>query len=363
MKRNGAYDMSKSCEPIAIEMLDLIEETQRVHNNWREAEDSSDVPPGRLMEKIDEILALHDEAVSIPFLGTALNGAIKRLAVAKVREDERDTPIPRGDFWDAVEGVFLQRDRLFARMHTPVAVESVKQLVEIGATDDQIARTYGLVDEYGYPQVHMIAQEKKNPGSVISADWQHPREIERLQLLEAYELGRKNYVSAESSGRTTKEREPCVETWEELAALGVSAKQAAAMKCVTEAVAAKELAKSRPLDQPTAAVKSAKGKKGGGKRKAEETPAPTLADDSDDAYDSLDSDDDGDDLDDTDVLDQQEDDAPPPAPVAPQRTIREVVQEARKLGIAVVAGTPKSDIERMIAQAKLMKEEEQEATI
>jgi len=137
---------------------------------------------------------------------------------------------PQQSFWAAFEKFRETIER--PQQETPLRpLESIKQLHDEKVTHNQIAKMYGLVDERGNPQGHLIQKELDAPGSVIGPDWKDPR----VKELEAKRSAASRHAAAIQKARTPNPKAPpCPETPRELWEQRVSVEQSAKMLQQTE---------------------------------------------------------------------------------------------------------------------------------
>jgi len=208
-----------------------------IYHTWANSDDESSVPPARFWERLESFLAVYDAGPCPPLFVGAIETAIARLRLRLQEFDQSEVVIPGAQFHDAMMGLERELDKFERRLQSPVWVEPIQQVLKSDScpSDTQIAKMYSLIDpNTGHPQVHLVQQERAQPGSIIAADWLHPRERARREQFQAWEDGRQLFEKADPEQNIVKsQRAPAPESWAELYWTGVDLPQAAKMKQVT----------------------------------------------------------------------------------------------------------------------------------
>lgn len=224
--------MARSTNSHSENLNALAAELIRYHKVWQTDQNRPD-PDDPYWDRVNMLINAF-ESGEIPADCRRLAVVVSQLQQAAERFEQRDDQnnyYPRDEigFWQAVE----QLQKTIAGKPPEQALkplESIKELVEQKVNHWQIAKIYGLLDDSGEPQPHLVQKEIDNPGSVINKDWIDPR----VKELRANEDAADRYATQlqESKGQAAK-RTPCPETPAELWQQKVSVEQSAKMLCKT----------------------------------------------------------------------------------------------------------------------------------
>jgi hypothetical protein len=221
---------------------------------WAEAE-STELPEAFLSGVDDCINAF--STGDIPGECRPLEKLVERMA-REWREFElsvsRKNPLPKREFWLIIDEMansltFAPPDS--SAVDTPI--ETIQQLLDEKCTWRQIAIIYshdgvGPFMLKGVPQPHLVKQEHEKPGTILGANWEHPRVTAAKALAAKYEnriarraeqLRREN-ATLESTRENSMPAQAGSETIADLIAQGLNDNQIAKIKLITPQQAAAE---------------------------------------------------------------------------------------------------------------------------
>lgn len=164
-------------------ILDAVGTMIAEHDRWADDQDAPDVPTQRLEFAIDAAI-LECAHGDVPGDCRQLVAAMELLfhewsSYKDGRWDNRGRPL--GSFWDAFRAVMLARKG--ASMSPKRTIEPVAELLRQKVGYEQIAVIYGRERgpfmRDGRVDVDAILRESETKGSVVSAGWVHPDEIDR----------------------------------------------------------------------------------------------------------------------------------------------------------------------------------------
>ena len=171
------------------DVLEAVDIMIATHDAWEADENGPDVPTEAFELALDDMIAACASG-DVPGEMRELIGAVGRLGVEweSYKQGNRDrSHRPTAAFWNAFRAVL--GGRAHSQKITPRRPPPVKELIDQGVTLQQIAfAIYGskreggpFVGEEGDILYDEVYKEAAEPGSVISKDWCHPSEIERVR--------------------------------------------------------------------------------------------------------------------------------------------------------------------------------------
>ena len=228
------------------ELLDVVDNFLTFHEHWQN-DPTLENPP---TEYFDAALNIFEvwAAGSLP---QECRGELK-LAVSKLEieldaldqsgalltTDYIDTNQPT--FWQAIEKLKAARNPTPPELE--FHLESVQLLNEQGVGHEQIAKMWGFYDENNRLRIDWVVKELREPGSVVTPEYEHPELRRRREERERIEQNRQDLGAVAEEYRAKRQQEPCPESSFELWSQGqdpngtpISVQQAAKMLCVTEA--------------------------------------------------------------------------------------------------------------------------------
>lgn len=243
------------------DVLEAVDTMIAIHDAWEADENGPDVPTEAFELALDDMIVTCASG-DVPGEMRELIGAVGRLGVEweSYKEGNRDrSHRPTAAFWNAFRGVLGGRSH--SQKITPRRPPPVKELIDQGVTLQQIAfAIYGskreggpFVGEEGDILYDEVYKEAAEPGSVISKEWCHPSEIERVR---EHNEGIENRIQAVAE----REKEDIPDTpaysIEELLTAGVFPEQIAKiMRCeVKEVLEAAQSAGIQVTDLPNLAA-------------------------------------------------------------------------------------------------------------
>lgn len=170
------------------EILAAVDTLIQTHDEWVNDLQGPDVPTERLEFAIEEAVSVCDIG-DTPEACRELATCVARLGVeweAYKNGHMRPNHQPVDSLWGAFAA--MMEARKGASPFVPKRPEPVSELVRQNVSHRQIAlhiygdgKTGPFVDKSGQPDIRLIQQEAEKPGSVVPADWVHPREVELLR--------------------------------------------------------------------------------------------------------------------------------------------------------------------------------------
>ena len=170
------------------EILSAVDHLIRVHDEWESDEKSPLQPSEAFEDALVEAVAAAENG-DTPERCRELVTAVSRLGLewneyAGGKMDRLRRPI--GSFWAAFRSVLTARKG--ADVPPKRKMEPVAELLKQNVSYAQIAHhIYGhngkgpFLTAAGQPDIAKIIEERDKPGSIISADWVHPADIEAAQ--------------------------------------------------------------------------------------------------------------------------------------------------------------------------------------
>lgn len=180
----------------------------------------------------------------------------ERIVIAIEEFDLQDEAVEPYIVYSELEQLINAIAEFESYLSTPYVIESVQSLaMQPDVTHYQIAKMYGWTTPNGSPDAGKVAAEIQSPGSQTK-NYLHPKEQARRKSKKIWDAGKKEFEKALSNGELNpknEDRQPCKESWEELAAdQFVSPEQAAKMKLVSVEEATTRLQEIRAAGQTSA---------------------------------------------------------------------------------------------------------------
>lgn len=232
-------------------LLLVIDHLQGVHEEWMNSDATVVTEPFRsAIEETVEVFGNGDLPNDCRELNARVEEMGKQWSVyqERIEASGNTEELPGNGFWRALEAV--EKGREAARPHRRVQLESLSELKEQKVPDTQICKIYGWVDSENRPELWKLREEREKPGTHLGPDFVPPLERKRLEADAQREAYLKKMVER-SKAKVERISAPAPESWEELFAQGLSARQLAKLKnCTLEEVweKADELGVDRPAE-------------------------------------------------------------------------------------------------------------------
>lgn len=225
------------------EVAEFVQRAKQAVDAWR----SQDIPvvswrgatvksmSESVLEALDSLAEMackcenvEPDARSLVLAADALAEELLAWAAAVEVDPQAVNPAGNQELWVAYEAI------MEALVEPPRRLpEPINELTDQGVSLEQIAKIYGFFDEHGRPSARMVLEEKEKPGTHYnSSTWVEPARRRRQSEIDERWKDRKPVTYEALTGQ--RERPVAPETIEELLAQGVSAKQIAKMKNLTE---------------------------------------------------------------------------------------------------------------------------------
>lgn len=174
---------SKKMQPVTeiyVKLLHVIHE----FNEWIES-DVESPPTHHYWDAVLNFLGtfnVHGRDIPGIFLNRNLLLAISKFQERLEEFDATDDFYPKADYWECQNDVFKlvsEWPELYSGSRQP---SSVFELNRDGVPHDVIAKTWGLLNDDGHPDISLVLKELASPGSVIKKNYKAPGEEFRLKL-------------------------------------------------------------------------------------------------------------------------------------------------------------------------------------
>lgn len=141
-------------------------------------------PDDRFWDALDGYVALYNSLGAHWAMGGQVEHAHTKLVELLLARDQEDDARVNESVWYELKAIQDWYDFLPMMHRLPHAVQPIKKLMSIeGMTTEGVAKHYGFINPHsGRGEAHLIEQEIDEPGSVITEDWVHPKELERRKL-------------------------------------------------------------------------------------------------------------------------------------------------------------------------------------
>jgi len=219
----------KTTNPIVTrtdELRHAVDAFNEIHDAW--ASNGQDDDPGRSYWNALENLIATFRADAIPADCRDLDATVHKLATEHLEFMHGRDTYPHNEFWAAREAMADARQNM--DLIWKPCRESIQMLASQGVSHAQIAQDWGLVDAHGHPRMDLVVRELQDPGSVITPDYVHPADQERLAKIAQARTEYNAQVEAKPKPEPEgAEGKPCPETPWQLWAEAVPLPQAARM--------------------------------------------------------------------------------------------------------------------------------------
>lgn len=223
-------DNKTSLSPMFIESCKRVIGAMSIYSSnaegfWRLFDEMRSLFPQVVLAENSDVWVLHYRVLQV------IDAAERYDNRGNARLDEHPT-----ELFAALHGVKTEMEVPFLQGRDYRPAQSIQQLRSENVPDFQICMEWGLVDSEGRIRLELLNREVDVPGSVINANWKHPRQIkieqQRLEYREDYENLLESHFG---KGNDPMAMPAPPETAEQLYLEGVEAWQAAKILGKTEA--------------------------------------------------------------------------------------------------------------------------------